>query len=175
MCPAAFVNIVVGEHDMIWTFSRGKERIRIENHYDKQAGEFVLQVDHPGGHRETKRFADVRAFRAWLSAFEDQLEARQWRPAPALAEGRDGLRRPEVPTVMMKTYTIGIRMFEVRLSQRTVNGLPAWTVERVMETNSRNKRVTIPRMQSISTTTVDETFARACDCIDKWLWTAPRP
>jgi hypothetical protein len=165
---------------MIWHYSRGKERIRIENQYDKQAAEFVLHIDHPGGYRETKRFADARAFRSWLSAFEDQLVARHWMPLQVLVEeaspvapspsGTD-IRSDgrEVPAVVTKTYTSGLRTFEILLSRRVVKGVPAWTVERVMET-SVAKRVTISGVQAISSTTADETFARVCDCIDKWVW-----
>jgi hypothetical protein len=149
---------------MIWHYSRGRERIRIENQYDRQAAEFVLHIDHPGGHRETKRFADTRAFRSWLSAFEDQLVARHWMPMVLVDEAG-----PEVPAVLAKTYTSSLRTFEILLSRRLVKGVPAWTVERVMET-SLAKRVTIPGIQAVSSTTSDETFARACDCIDKWTW-----
>jgi hypothetical protein len=80
------VNTFCGERDMIWYFSRGLERIRIEDEYDKQTAEFVLHIDHPGGHRETKRFAEARLFRSWLRAFEDQLVARHWMPAQVLVE-----------------------------------------------------------------------------------------
>ena len=167
---------------MIWHYSRGKERIRIENAYDKQAGKFVLHIDHPGGYRETRRFSDARAFRAWLSAYEDQLVIRHWMPLQVLVEETGPAvpaPRPhgpdvngdsqEVPTVVAKTYTSGLRTFEILLSRRVIKGLPAWTIERVMET-SLAKRVAIPGMQAIASTTSDETFARACDCIDKWVW-----
>lgn len=59
-------------------FSRGREQMRVENRYDTQTAEFLLVIEHHDGYCETKRFAEALAFRAWLSAFEAQLERQQW-------------------------------------------------------------------------------------------------
>jgi len=69
-----------GEHIMgiVRTFSRGVEQMRVENRYDTQTAEFLLVIEHHDGYRETKRFAEALAYRAWLTAFEDQLEQQQW-------------------------------------------------------------------------------------------------
>ena len=63
---------------IVRTFSRGAEQMRVENRYDTQTAEFLLVIEHHDGYRETKRFAEALAFRAWLTAFEDQLERQQW-------------------------------------------------------------------------------------------------
>jgi hypothetical protein len=63
---------------MVWVYSRGSEQIRFENRYDTQTAEFMLVIEHHDGYRETKRFAEALAFRAWLSAFERRLETEQW-------------------------------------------------------------------------------------------------
>jgi hypothetical protein len=63
---------------IVRTFSRGVEQMRVENRYDTQTAEFLLVIEHHDGYRETKRFAEALAYRAWLTAFEDQLEQQQW-------------------------------------------------------------------------------------------------
>jgi len=45
-----------------------------------------------------------------------------------------------------------------------------WTVERVMDVSWTCKFVLIPGMQAVTASTPEAAFARACDCIDKWLW-----
>jgi hypothetical protein len=51
-----------------------------------------------------------------------------------------------------------------------LRGEDFWTVERVMDVSCACKFVVIPGMQKVTASTPDAVFARACDCIDKWLW-----
>jgi hypothetical protein len=39
-----------------------------------------------------------------------------------------------------------------------------------MDVSGAGKFVAIPGVQAIAANTPDAAFARACDCIDKWLW-----
>ena len=75
----------------------------------------------------------------------------------------------EVSIVTTKRYTSGVRTFELLLSGRVLKGKDLWTVERAMDV-SWACSVVIPGMQVVAESTPDAAFARACDCIDKWLW-----
>lgn len=167
---------------MMWVYSRGSEQIRFENQYDTQTAEFVLVIEHHDGYRETKRFAEALAFRAWLSAFERQLETEQWTGSEQLRVGPRGTldRHRESPpgietgrdiiATTTRRYTGGYRTFELLLFERVLMGEPSWTVERVLDVSWACKVAVIPGVQAVTASTPDAAFARACDCIDKWLW-----
>lgn len=67
-----------------------------------------------------------------------------------------------------RTYSVGMRTFEITLS-----GTPAqsslWTIQNVKEPSDGGREIPIPGMGSIVAPTESVAFARACDCIDKWL------
>jgi hypothetical protein len=71
-----------------------------------------------------------------------------------------------------RRYTSGTHSFEVLLSRRVLKDQPVWMVERVLDTHA-GKFIVIRGMQAVTAPTPDVTFARACDCIDKWLWVSP--
>jgi hypothetical protein len=165
---------------MVWIFSRGTEQIRVESRYDEQTSDFVMVIDYAGGHRDTQRFGDAVTMRTWLSALEQQLEANGW-IGPVLRGPRGALNPPasaaaasRVPgqattATATRSYTSGTRMFEILLTRRALQSGPVWTVERVME-QGVSRFVVVPGMQAIASASDDEAFARACDCIDKWVW-----
>jgi hypothetical protein len=168
---------------MVRTFSRGIEQIRLENRYDTQTAEFLVVIEHHDGSRETKRFAEALVFRAWLTAFEHQLTSDQWTPSGPIELSRrrlDGQAEPLMPAKMdadhgitamtTRRYTGGARTFELLLSQRVRQDETVWRIERVLDVSWACRIAVIPGMQAITATTPDATFARACDCIDKWLW-----
>ena len=160
---------------MLWIFSRGSEQIRIENRYDKQTDEFLLIVEPRGEAAETMRFGDARAFRTWLSTFAKQLEAEGWTPSGSAIDAVESAsRRPapprEITTTAPRQYTSGTRTFDILLSRMALRGAHVWMVERVREHRGDRRFPQIPGMQGVTASTPDEAFARACDCIDKWLW-----
>lgn len=63
---------------MLWCFERENETLRLETRYDNETSEFVVIVRYPDGREQTQRFKENDAFRAWLVAFEQSLEAEQW-------------------------------------------------------------------------------------------------
>jgi len=66
-----------------------------------------------------------------------------------------------------QVFVTGNRTFEITLSG-TSRGDALWTVEHVYD-KSLNSEIKIPTMDSIGAMTEEAAFARACDCIDKWL------
>ena len=80
----------------------------------------------------------------------------------------DGSRDTSATTT--RGYSNGARSFELLLTRMVLRGEDFWTVERVMDVSCACKFVVIPGMQKVTASTPDAVFARACDCIDKWLW-----
>jgi hypothetical protein len=63
----------------------------------------------------------------------------------------------------------GTRTFDITLSGTATGSDSLWTVEHVYD-KSLNCEIRVPAgMDSIVASTEDAAFARACDCIDKWL------
>ena len=76
----------------------------------------------------------------------------------------------EITATTTRRYTSGARSFELLLSRMVLRNADVWTVERVMDVSWTCKFVLIPGMQAVTASTPEAAFARACDCIDKWLW-----
>ena len=68
---------------MIWFYSRDQDSLRLETRYDNDTLEYVGILTHPDGKQETKRFATVDTFRAWLVTLEEELAADQWTASAA--------------------------------------------------------------------------------------------
>jgi hypothetical protein len=163
---------------MLWIFSRGREQIRVENGYDKHTDEFLLIVVRRGERCDTRRFETAHAFRAWLAWFAQELEADGWTaqgPAIHTVEPVNGPHDPtgEISATVARPYTYVTRTFDLLLSRRVVRGARLWMVERVMEHGGR-RFPHVPGIEAVAASTPDEAFARACDCIDKWLWRTSR-
>ena len=168
---------------MIWFFSRKNQHIRLETRYDNDTSEFVVAIERPDGRRETERFSDLVAYRKRLVALEEQCEAEHWTPSglPLIVpEGFPNRRlAPDVTgrvvaghqgrATVTRTYSIGMRAFEITLSEISAENCSSWTVERVMDTSGGGREVAIPGMYGIVAPTEDLALARASDCIDKWL------
>ena len=168
---------------MIWLFSRRKAEIRLETWYDKYTSEFVVDIAHPDGQRDSKRFVNDGVFRTWLAAWAAQLDAKGWtqsgpfltvpeRPQEPAAEAPAD-RNPKIVATdtAARTYTTGGRVFEVMLSRLDVKNLVLWTAERVTETSRAGRPVSVPGLYAVASPSSDAAFARACDCIDKWVLT----
>ena len=68
-----------------------------------------------------------------------------------------------------RIYSTGMRGFEVTLTE-TSTSLPwPWQIESVKETSADGRELAIPGMYNVVAWSEDVAFARACDCIDKWL------
>jgi hypothetical protein len=168
---------------MIWFFSRENQKMRLETRYDNDTSEFVVAIERPDGRRETERFSDIVAYRKRLVVLERQCEAEHWTRSGGpliLPEGFPNRRlAPEVTdrvlgghrvgATVTRTYSIGIRAFEIRLSEASAENRSTWTVERVMDACGGGREVAIPGMYGIVAPTEDLALARASDCIDKWL------
>jgi hypothetical protein len=61
------------------------------------------------------------------------------------------------------------------LSRIVLKDVSLWTVERVTETSEGDRRLTIPGMYAVASSSEAATFAMACDCIDRWLPATPGP
>ena len=72
-----------------------------------------------------------------------------------------------------RTYSAGMRTFEITLSGRSATKDSSWIVEGVIETSAGGRGIEIRTMPAIQTSTEDEALARACDHIDKWLLSTP--
>jgi hypothetical protein len=151
---------------MVRTFARGGDQIRLEQRYDTQTAEFLLVIEHHDRYQETKRFAEALTFREFLSAFEEQLATEHWLPLGPIEH--------RFSATTTRRYTSVSRTFELLLFQRTRQGEAVWTVERVLDVSWACKVAVIPGMQAVTASTPDVAFARACDCIDKWLWMSRR-
>ena len=66
-----------------------------------------------------------------------------------------------------RLFVTGDRTLEITLSGTSRNNA-LWTVEHVYD-KSLNSEINVPRMDGIGEMTEEAAFARACDCIDKWL------
>ena len=73
-----------------------------------------------------------------------------------------------------RTYRNELRTFEVALSSAVLRDQPVWTVAFVTEMSRPSKRLSIPGLHAIASPSADGAFARACDCIDKWLLVNPK-
>jgi hypothetical protein len=63
---------------MIWFWSRAKERMQLETHFDNDTKEYVLTIRHTDGRQEFQRFPDIMSFRQRLASLERQLEGDHW-------------------------------------------------------------------------------------------------
>ncbi len=159
---------------MMWRFSRRKEEVRLETWYDKYTSEFIADIAHPSGDRESKRFLNQGVFRTWLDTWGRQLCAQGWtQSGPFLfePEQRDG-HAPSTEAVakrIPKACVRGPRTFDVLLSRVVFGDVALWTVERVTEATDADRRLTIPGLHAVASSSEAATFAQACDCIDRWL------
>jgi hypothetical protein len=71
--------------------------------------------------------------------------------------------------MVKRTYSVGLRKFELVLCGSADDHQRPWTVKSVTELSPSGWAITIPGMEEISATTEDVAFARACNRIDKWL------
>jgi hypothetical protein len=166
---------------MMWRFSRRKEEIRLETWYDKHTSEFIADIAHPGGERESKRFLNQGVFRTWLATWGRQLCAQGWtQSGPFLFEPdpHDG-SAPHAPAGLVadtavadrivRTYVHGARTFEVLLSRINFGEVAMWTVERATETANANRRLSVPGLYAVASSSEAAAFDQACDCIQRWL------
>jgi len=65
---------------MLWFYTRDTESLQLETRYDNETLEYVGILTYPGGGQDTKRFATVEGFRAWLVTLEQELTAEHWTP-----------------------------------------------------------------------------------------------
>jgi hypothetical protein len=63
---------------MLWFYERNDESLRLETRFDNDSREFVVIVRYPDGRKQTERFSEADACRAWLVVFERNLEQQQW-------------------------------------------------------------------------------------------------
>ena len=163
---------------MMWRFSRRKEEIRLETWYDKYTSEFIADIAHPGGDRESKRFLNQSVFSTWLDTWGRQLCAQGWtQSGPFLFEPEQRDSQAADPAVtavgvvdrIARTYTHGPRTFDVLLSRMVFGDVAMWTVERATEATDANRRLTIPGLYAVASSSEAATFAQACDCIARWL------
>jgi hypothetical protein len=162
---------------MMWRFSRRKEEIRLETWYDNHTSEFIADIANPGGDRESKRFLNQGVFRTWLETWVRQLCAQGWtQSGPFLFEPEQ--RETPAPSVMSvagvveriaKTHAHGSQTFDVLLSRMVFGDVAMWTVERVTDATDAARRLTIPDLYAVASSSDAATFAQACDCIDRWL------
>jgi hypothetical protein len=168
---------------MIWFWSREDEKLRLEMRYDSDLSEFVVVVEHPDGRRGTERFDNMDAFRARLVELEESLEAQDWKQSgipqlvPEWFPRRPLGRQPalegatnDVPNVARRVYAAGPRVFELTLSRTDVKGQSLWTIESVTESSAGREPVIVPGVFDVMESAEDAAFARACDRIDKWLF-----
>jgi hypothetical protein len=170
---------------MIWLFSRRKQEIRLETWYDKHTSEFVVDIVHPEGQCDSKRFVNDSVYRTWLAAWDEKLVAQGWTQSgpflsvPARPEAppadASAVTNPEAVATgtATRTYASAGRVFEVALSRLEVRSLTLWTVERVTETSRDGRPVSVPGLYAIASPSPEAAFARACEGIDKWLLTQP--
>ena len=167
---------------MIWFWFRDKRTIRLETRYDNDTSEFVVVIEHPDGSHESERFADLDVFRERLVVLEQTFEAAHWTQSgyPLLApegfpkqrlgsESMRGKTQNRDGAIEKRTYTTGVRAFEVTLALTVVKDQSLWTVESVTETTSGGTQIMIPGIRAVVASTQNATLARACDCIDTWL------
>ena len=65
---------------MLWFYEReGDESLRVETRYDNDTNEFVVRVQWPNGREQVERFSEFAKFQAWLTAFDNRIEAEQWK------------------------------------------------------------------------------------------------
>jgi hypothetical protein len=67
-----------------------------------------------------------------------------------------------------RVYSVGMRTFELVLTEVRTPGSSAWTVEKAEET-SDGRQLAITDFYNVVASTEDAAIARACDRIDKWL------
>jgi len=164
---------------MMWRFSRRKEEIRLETWYDKYTSEFIADIAHPGGDRESKRFLNQGVFRTWLDTWGRQLCAHGWtQSGPFLFEPEQRESQAAEPAAVgvadriARTYSHGARTFDVLLSRTVFGDVAMWTVERATETTDAtdaDRRPAIPGLHAVASSSEAATFAQACDCIARWL------
>lgn len=172
---------------MIWFWSRENQEMRLETRYDNDTAEFVVAIQYPDGRQESERFSDIEVLRKRLIALEQKFAAEHWTQAGAPIFVPDGFpnRRlaPELSGVGLgghgarstatRSYSIGVRTFDITLSSAAVTKDSSWTVASVIDTTRGGREVVIPTMDIIVASTEDAAFARACDRIDKWLMSNP--
>jgi hypothetical protein len=164
--------------------------MRIETRYDNAASEFVVTIHYPDGRQVFERFSNLTGFRERLVAFEQQFEADHWTPSGApliVPEGFPNRRLiPDLPgeklaenwgrATIKRTYAAEMRTFEITLLGTLADAVKdsSWTVESVIETSRDGHEISVPAgMDRIVAPAEDVAFARACNCIDKWLLSNP--
>ena len=63
---------------MVWFFRRRRERVQMDTFYDNEAGDFVMRLHYPDGHRHVERFASLALFRDGIKQTEQRLLADEW-------------------------------------------------------------------------------------------------
>jgi hypothetical protein len=172
---------------MQWLFSRDHEQIRLTRWYDQRRFEYVVDIAYPDGGRESQRFASDADFERWLAGWDHQLAPDRWSRSGPFFSNLDGSGPHALATPLddgsatllisastRRTYRNGLHIFDVTLSSAVLRDQPLWTIALVTETSRTSKRVSIPGIHAIASASPDATFARACDCIDKWLLANPR-
>jgi hypothetical protein len=161
---------------MMWRFSRRKEEIRLETWYDKYTSEFIADIAHPGGERESKRFLNQGVFRTWVDTWGRQLTAHGWtQSGPFLFEPERRDSQAPDPAVtgvvdrIARTYAHGSRTFDVLLSRAVFGDVAMWTVESATDATDADRRLAIPGLHAVASSSAAATFAQACDCIARWL------
>jgi hypothetical protein len=161
---------------MIWLFSHRKAEIRLETWYDKYTSEFVVDIVHPDGQTESKRFLNDRVFQTWLTTWGGQLIVNGWtqsgpflsaperhpiqsvdsdvaaagdtNPTQSASSPADagGDTKAADSATTRRTYTTGTHNFEVTLSRVLLKEQTLWTVALVTETGRADKRLSIAGM-----------------------------
>jgi hypothetical protein len=77
-------------------------------------------------------------------------------------------------TTVKRSYSSGMRTFDIWLFATTMKGYGSWTVDWVIEISRNRTEITVDGMDSIVASSEEEALARASDLIDKWLLGDPR-
>ncbi len=168
---------------MIWFWSRDSQEMRLETRYDNETSEFILVVHYADGRQQTERFAGSAAYRTRLHVLEQQFEAERWTPSGKPLIVPEGFPRrrlsPEVAGytrtpdqgegLARRMYRVGGRTFQVTLATSSQGVESSWRIVSAVETSRGEQELLIPKLLIIAAATQDAAFARACDCIDKWL------
>jgi len=64
--------------DMVFFFSRGGAKVRLETRFDNATREYVLDIVWPDRASEVERFHNTDEFQARLTVLEEQLAADHW-------------------------------------------------------------------------------------------------
>lgn len=75
---------------MIWTYTRGRDVLRLETRYDNATSEYLLVVYRQDGTSEIQRFKKTVSFQRRLEAMAQRLAAENWQSTGAPVLLRDG-------------------------------------------------------------------------------------